>query len=259
MSRDSLGRTFGVAATLCLICSLLVSAAAVGLRPIKQANRQRDRQMNILSVVGLYDRVDPPSQPVSEIYREKITAQVIDLSTGEVLPESDPEKFDSQQAAADPQTSVEIPANALPGFKRREAMTVVYRVEQDGRLEQLILPIYGKGLWSTLYGFLALDADLTTIRGITFYQHGETPGLGGEIENPQWQEIWDGKLAFDEQGNVEIEVIKGAVGPGTSNAEHKIDGLSGATITSRGVSDLVRYWLGEHGFGPYLDRLRQEG
>jgi Na+-transporting NADH:ubiquinone oxidoreductase subunit C len=129
-------------------------------------------------------------------------------------------------------------------------------IKKGEHTDQVVLPIYGKGLWSTLYGFLALDANANTVRGITFYEHAETPGLGGEVENPGWKAQWNGKNVFDDQGEVALEVIKGAVPGNSPQADHQIDGLSGATITGRGVSNLVRYWLGADGFGPYLDKLR---
>ena len=121
-------------------------------------------------------------------------------------------------------------------------------------MAKVALPIEGKGLWSTLYGFLVLGSDGATIRGITFYQHGETPGLGGEIDNLDWKALWDGRQAFDADGRPVIEVVKGkASGP------TEVDGLSGATLTSRGVTNLVRFWLGDNGFGPYLEQFRAAG
>jgi Na+-transporting NADH:ubiquinone oxidoreductase subunit C len=109
-----------------------------------------------------------------------------------------------------------------------------------------------------MYGFLALDKDLATIRGLSFYKHGETPGLGGEVDNPVWKAKWPGRLAFGEAGTPDIHVIKGAAGPVESDP-HRVDGLSGATITSNGVTHLLRFWLGENGFGPYLSKLRDAG
>jgi Na+-transporting NADH:ubiquinone oxidoreductase subunit C len=124
-------------------------------------------------------------------------------------------------------------------------------------VDKVILPIYGKGLWSTLYGFVALDRDdLNTIRSLLYYQHGETPGLGGEVDNPSWKALWNGKQAFGADGSVQIQVMRGAVDLAATGAQHKVDGLSGATITSRGVHDMLHYWLGEGGYGHYLDRLR---
>jgi len=122
----------------------------------------------------------------------------------------------------------------------------------------VVLPVEGKGLWSTLYGFLALDKDVNTIKGLTFYQHGETPGLGGEVDNPKWKALWPGRKAFGDDGQPKIAVIKGQAGP-VAEDPYQVDGLSGATITARGVSHLVQFWLGTHGFGPYLKQFKERG
>ncbi len=132
---------------------------------------------------------------------------------------------------------------------------VVYIVVEEGKTSKFILPIYGRGLWSTMYGFMALDRDLKTIRGFTFYEHGETPGLGGEVDNPRWKATWEGKRAFDDEWNLKIQVIKGRVDSSSSEAIYQVDGLSGSTITTRGVNNLVRFWLGEDGYGPFLKKL----
>lgn len=253
MPRETVKQTLFVATALCVVCSVLVSGAAVILRPWQVENRELDKKKNILRVAGLYSE----DVPVDEAFKA-IQPVLIDIESGKPVAEGevDLETYDPRKAAADPALSVPIPADKdLAGIKRREPYAYVYEVVKDGKLEQIILPIYGKGLWSTLYGFIALEADGTTIRGITFYEHGETPGLGGEVDNPKWKAQWDGKQAF-ENGEVAIRVIKGHVEPGAPDAEHQVDGLSGATITSRGVSSLVKYWLGEHGFGPFLQSVR---
>ena len=136
---------------------------------------------------------------------------------------------------------------------------MVYRVlDENGDLDSLVLPIEGYGLWKFLYGFIALESDLNTVRGITYYQHGETPGLGGEVDNPRWKQGWVGRKVFDDSGEPKIEVIKGYAGP-VETDPYEIDGLSGATLTSRGVTNMIHFWLGENGFGPYLENLAQEG
>jgi Na+-transporting NADH:ubiquinone oxidoreductase subunit C len=112
--------------------------------------------------------------------------------------------------------------------------------------------------FTTLYGFLALDSDLKTIRGITFYEHGETPGLGGEVDNPRWKAQWKGKMAYDDNMKILIEVLKGQVDPTSPQAGHQIDGLGGSTITTRGVHNLVRFWLGENGYKPFLSNIGKE-
>lgn len=272
MQRDTTKQTFIVATTLCLVCSVLVSAAAVILRPAQQEQKTLDIQRNILRVAGVYDE----SRSVSSQFKvvEPVLVQLGQSSQPRIADPSeegiDLKTYDPAKAAKKPNDSVDVsPAGALPQISRREIFTIVYEIRKDdGSLDQVILPIYGKGLWSTLYGFLAVDADGVTVRGITFYQHGETPGLGGEVDNPVWQAIWPGKklftqkalgaAAFDHLPEADIEIVKGAVEPTTPAGEFKVDGLSGATITSNGVTSFLRYWLGADGFGSYLHQVRQE-
>ena len=128
----------------------------------------------------------------------------------------------------------------------------------DGSLKTIVLPIHGYGLWSTLYGFLALKGDFDTVAGITFYEQEETAGLGGEVENPAWKALWVGKEIYDEAHDVVFKVIKGNVDPKSADALHEVDGLSGATMTSRGVQNLIHYWLGAEGFGPLLANMQHE-
>ncbi len=143
-----------------------------------------------------------------------IKQQYVDLETGSVVPVSQlpkGEAYDARTAAGDAKVQIKIPAEQnIAGIGTRAPYYAVYRVEKDGELSTLVLPIVGKGLWSTMYGFLALDPDLTTIRGINYYEHGETPGLGGEVDNPIWKRQWRGKVAF-EDGEPAIDVIKGSV------------------------------------------------
>jgi len=255
MQRDSMQNTFIVATSVCVFWSVLVSTAAVVLRPAQEANKVEERKRNILLAAGLYDK----NQPLDELFQQ-VEAKIVDLATGQYMSESevDPDQFDQRASAKDPEMSVPIaPENDKAKIKQREKYSFVYLVEKDGKLDQVVLPINGKGLWSTLYGFVSLGADMRTIRGITFYEHGETPGLGGEVTNDGWRAQWNGRLAFAADGEVKIEVIRGMVDPGQETAVHQVDGLAGATITSRGVSNLVQYWLGEDGFGPFLDEQKE--
>ena len=265
MPRDSIRHTLLVATVLCVVCSVLVSGAAVGLRGRQEANKRLDQQKNVLVAAGLFQvgGNDGKKNTNADIPRlfESVERVLIDLDTGDVVDPAqvDPETYNPRTAAKDPEQSVAIPAEEdLAGIRQREKYAFVYVMKKGETIDQVVLPIYGKGLWSTLYGFLALDADATTVRGITFYEHAETPGLGGEVENPGWKALWNGKKIFDDQGEVAIEVVKGSVPRGSPQENHQIDGLSGATITGRGVSNLVRYWLGPGGFGPYLKKLRAQ-
>lgn len=244
MSRDSRAKTLGVAFVLCLVCSILVSAAAVGLKARQEGNKETEKRRNILQIARMYD----PSKPVDEQF-SKVRARMVDLEKGRFA--------DSAAPARELQT---IPADRdSAGIRSRPRVMEVYLVEEEGRLAQVILPVYGKGLWSTMYGFIALGPDLSTVTGFGFYQHGETPGLGGEIDNPGWLAKWPGKLVYDQNGKLRIEVIKGTVDSNAPDARHKIDGISGATLTARGVSNLLAYWLGEDGYKNFLQTMRKTG
>jgi Na+-transporting NADH:ubiquinone oxidoreductase subunit C len=254
MQRDSIANTLGVALCLCIVCSVVVSTAAVVLRPAQERNKVMERKRNILQAAGLYT----PDKPLEELFKQ-VETRIVDLRTGEFVEPSviSPETFNQRAAARDLSTSQRLPSGEDPaGIGRRENYSFVYLIRnKEGRLAQIVLPIYGKGLWSTLYGFLALDADLNTVDGLTFYEHAETPGLGGEVDNPDWKQQWVGKEVFGDEGKVRIQVLRGEVNEEQPEAIHQIDGLAGATITSRGVSNLVRFWMGEEGFGKLLENL----
>lgn len=253
--KESTIRTLLVALVVCLVCSIFVAGGAVALKPVQVENRELDKQRSILAIAGL----GQPGMSASEVkalYAERITARVVDLSSGEYSDAIQAAGFDPLKAAKDPTLSDALPGDQdIASIKRRERFTTVYLVEKDGQLDTLILPVRGYGLWSTLYGFLALKGDLDTVVGLGFYQHGETPGLGGEVDNPKWKALWNGKSLFDEQGQLAIQIIKGSVEPGSPNARHQVDGLAGATLTSKGVNNLLHFWLGKNGFGPFLAKL----
>ena len=245
------------ATAICLVCAMLVSGAAVTLRDRQAVNAALDRQKNVLMAAG---EMRVGEALTADEVAERFGAfepVAIDLREGQEDPDFQLGGYDQQRAVGSPDTSYVAPPNQAQ-VQRLPVRAVAYkRFNEAGDLEMLVLPIEGKGLWSTMYGFVALDDDLRTIRGITFYQHGETPGLGGEIDNPRWKAVWENRLAFDDSGEPAIEVIRGPAGD-PSRDPHRIDGISGATITGRGVMHTVNFWLGEHGFGPYIARLRQQ-
>lgn len=252
-SRDSIANTFVVAIGVSLVCSVLVAATAVILKPRQELNEELFRQRAVLQVAGLYE----PGADVAALF-ETIDVRLVDLESGEYVDTVDPREFDPVAAASDPAQSVSIPDEEdIANINRRAIYAPVYLVSDDAGLSEIILPVYGAGLWSTMYAYLALEADGRTVAALRFYEHAETPGLGDQVDRPDWRDLWAGKQIFDDSGDVRIEVVRGQVQPGPS-AVHQVDGLSGATLTARGVTNLLRYWMGPHGFGPYLERFHDE-
>jgi Na+-transporting NADH:ubiquinone oxidoreductase subunit C len=251
VANESVSKTFAVALTLCIVCAVVVSSAAVSLRPAQEANKLLDLKTNILASAGLLEEgVDVETQ------FEKISVKLVDMQTGRYTTEIDAETYDQRKASANPSISVALSASEdIAKIKRRANFAKVYVVENAQGLEKVILPIKGYGLWSTLYGFIALESDLETVAGIGFYEHTETPGLGGEVDNPKWKASWVGKRAYNNDG-LALEVIKGKVDLAREGADSQIDGLAGATLTTKGVDNLVKYWLGQQGFKPFIDNLK---
>ena len=252
-NNDSIKKTIIVTVLLCIVCSVIVSAAAVLLRPAQVANKSLDFKRNILSAAGLLE----PGKNVDAIFNERVVTRVVDLKTGKFTDAVDPVSYDQRRASKDPSLSTNLSADEdIAKISRREDYSVVYLIQDENeQLQKIILPVKGYGLWSTLYGFLALEADANTVVGLVFYEHAETPGLGGEVDNPVWKAKWVGKEVYDE-GDVAISIIKGSVDPSSSNAVHQVDGLSGATLTSRGVHNLLHFWLGDNGYKPFLTNLK---
>lgn len=246
---DSVPKTVFVAVSLCLFCSMVVSAAAVSLRPTQEANKLIDKQRNILQVAGLYeDGINIP-----EAFGA-FEPMVVDLDTGTFTDDLDGATFDDRAAGSNPSLSVAL-SDDPAGIGRRTNYAVIYLLNDDaGNLDKVILPIHGYGLWSTMYGFIALEEDGNSIYGLQFYDHGETPGLGAEIDNPRWKAMWPGKALRDDAGELKITVAKGPAASGMEN--HHIDALAGATLTSVGVDNLVKFWMGEAGFAPFLENLK---
>ena len=255
MHKGSIAGTLGVAAAVCVVCSVFVSTAAVMLKPLQEENKRLDMRKNILIAAGLFGE-DSKKSDINELFKQ-IDSKVVDLDTGQYVDDVDPDKFDERKAAKDPKQSDKLDAKQdIAGIKRRSKLRIVYFKRDGDKLQRVILPVYGKGLWSTMYGFIALDADLNTVKSFGFYDQKETPGLGGEIDNPTWKKGWVDKIAFNDQGEPVITVIKGRVDKSSPQASHQIDGLTGATITCKGVAKLVQFWLGEEGYGPLLKRLK---
>ena len=255
MSRNSVGHTVTFAAAVCVVCSVLVAGSAVALKERQQTNAIADKQKKVLVVAGVVKEGSLSNEAAQKLFSENISPRVIDMSVKDYAEDGviDLATYDPRKAAKDSEQSFEVAPNSAKVL-RMPQYQVIYEVkDESGEVDQLILPIHGPGLWSTLHGFISVDTDGQTIRGITFYEHGETPGLGGEVDNPRWKGLWLGRQIYDKEGNVAIRVVKGTAG--TPEADpFRVDGLSGATLTSNGVSYTLAFWLGDEGFGPFLDK-----
>lgn len=243
--KETLGKTVGVVVAVCLVCSIIVSGAAVGLRSLQETNAALDKKTNILSAAGLLDQASN-SEEIAALYEARVEEKYVELETGKYVAKPS-EDFDMVKAAKTSEYGVSVGKSNV-GFKKRSSIATVYHVKNEaGDVSRIILPVYGSGLWDLMYGFLAVDNDGHTIRELIYYQHKETPGLGAEVLNPAWQAKWDGKQLYKD-GEVAISVDKNV---GNDNP-YAVDALSGATLTSNGVENTLVYWAGENGYETYL-------
>lgn len=268
LGNDSLEKTIAIALSLCLVCAVLVAFAAVALKPLQVNNKDQDMKKNILDVAGLLEE----GGNIDAEFAEKIEPKIVDLESGEYVESINANEYDQRKAAKDPAQSVAIPKDKdIAHIRVKAKYAKVFLVKDKGNIKSIILPINGYGLWSTLYGFLSLDADGQTVQSINFYDQAETPGLGGEVVNPNWRALWKGKKVYAETdqpsldkgliaeadiGEPALTLIKGSVDPSKAGSQYQVDGLAGATLTSNGVSNLVRYWMSKEGFAKYLSKVK---
>jgi Na+-transporting NADH:ubiquinone oxidoreductase subunit C len=271
MGNDSLEKTIAIAVALCLVCSVLVSFGAVALKPLQVYNKNLDMKKNILEVAGLMEE----ETDIGSTFAERIEAKIVNLETGDYAENVNVDEYDQRKATKDPAHSVTIPKDKdIAHIRAKAKLAKVFLVKEGEAIKSIILPVSGYGLWSTLYGFLSLDADGQTVQSINFYDQAETPGLGGEVVNPRWRALWKGKKVYaetdqptKEKGTIEeadigepaLALIKGTVDNEKAGSQHQVDGLAGATITSTGVTNLIRYWMGKEGFARYLSKVRVKG
>lgn len=268
LGNDSLEKTIAIAVALCLVCAVLVSFSAVALKPLQVGNKELDMKKNILEVAGLLQE----GANIDAVFKDKIEAKIVNLETGDYVEDMNPAEYDQRKAAKDPALSVSIPKEKdIAHIRVKAKYAKVFLVKETGALKSIILPINGYGLWSTLYGFLSLDPDGQTVQSINFYDQAETPGLGGEVVNPVWRALWKGKKVYAEteqasfeKGAIEgaeigepaLALIKGVVDNSKPGSQYQVDGLAGASLTSAGVTNLVRYWMSQEGFAKYLAKVR---
>jgi len=235
--------TLGYAAAMCVACSLLLSGTAALLKSKQDFQVELDRKMNVIKAFGVATADEKGraigSAEVERIFSGHISEVVLDGETGQVLP---------GLAARD------VSRGDLEGRQKLP----LYLWKDGDRVTRYAFPASGKGLWSTIYGYLALDADLSTIIGVTFYRHGETPGLGAEISTDAFQKQFVGKKVFKDGRLQRIEVVKGSVADRYPEGnDHAVDGISGATLTGNGLNRFLNQDL--ENYEKYFKGIRGGG
>jgi len=251
-NKETFGKTVGFVLAVCVVCALLVSFSAVQLKPLQQANKLLDQQTKILEASGLLEKA---GKDVVKTYNEFVVAKMINLDSGDFV-EGDVITFDERRNSRDKALSVK-PENDLAGINRRSNTAVVYLVKNEaGAIETVVLPIVGSGLWDLMYGYVGLESDLNTVKSVIYSDHKETPGLGAEVLNPNWKALWPGKKIYNDAGEVKAKLVKGGA---KANDIHGVDALSGATLTSDGVTRTLQFWFGKEGYAPFITKYRAEG
>jgi Na+-transporting NADH:ubiquinone oxidoreductase subunit C len=251
-NKETFGKTVGFVLAVCVVCALLVSFSAVQLKPLQKANKLLDQQTKILEASGLLEKA---GKDVVKTYNEFVVAKMINLDSGEFV-EGDVINFDERRNARDKALSIK-PENDLAGINRRSNTAVVYLVKgESGSIDTVVLPIVGSGLWDLMYGYVGLEADLNTVKSVIYSDHKETPGLGAEVLNPKWKALWPGKKIYNDAGEVKAKLVKGGA---KANDIHGVDALSGATLTSNGVTHTLQFWFGKEGYKSFITKYRAEG
>lgn len=251
-NKETFGKTVGFVFAVCIVCAALVSFSAVQLKPLQTANKLLDKQTKILEASNLLEKAGTSSKEIVATYNKYVEAKMIDLDTGDFI-EGNTDLFDERRNSRDAEKS-EKPEDDIAGINRRSHNAVVYLVRNDaGQVDTVVLPIVGSGLWDLMFGYVGLEADLNTIKSLVYSDHKETPGLGAEILNPKWKALWPGKKIYNEAGEVKANLVKGGA---KADDVHGVDALSGATLTSNGVTNTLKFWFGKEGYAPFIAKNR---
>ena len=246
------GYVFGFATAVCVVCGLAVSSLSMGLKDRQDANRRRDVQSNILSALGLPEDGNAlEGEAIDRLWEERVRSVIVSPD-GEQVTDAADITGDGRVDEAD----VDAARAQVKGTDKAAPLALVY-VRQDGtKAASYAIPLYGVGLWGPLSGYLALDPRAEKVTGATFFAPKETPGLGAEIQEPKFKDQFLGKRIVTEKGEPKpIKVVKGqAANLCPDSIDYCVDGVSGATITSRGVDDMITDAIAA--YDPYLKRIR---
>ena len=258
MTKDSPKKAILAVMLTAIICSSLVSAAVVMLRPIQWNNLLLEQSRNVMQLTGLLDAHEMPDNDEMLALYKSLDRRIVHIDAAAFDDTLDPDTFDKRRAVNDPELGTGIPTGIdQASLGRRSRFAPVYIVWKGEEMERIILPVRGAGMWSMLYGFISLQSDLNTIAGMSFYEQNETPGLGDQITHEHWLEQWQGRQIYDEHGQPWFSVSEGVVAEGSEAARYQVDALTGATITGNAVTALVHYWFGPHGYQDFLNAMRE--
>lgn len=255
----------GFAIVICVACSLLIAGTALSLKDLQDKNAEVDMKLNVLKAAGLVTADESLTQEeVLSRFEAKVTAKVVDITNGDIV-DKDVASLTKYALTAD-----------IYKMKKDPELRPVYLVGDEAD-QTTIIPIAGKGLWGTVYGFLALAPDFKTVRNVTFRAPKETPGLGAECETSKFRELFPGKVVLDGEGKPAFQVARGPASPMTCTqvpgVNHCVDGMSGATLTGNGISEMVtramggaeseryaeKYGEAKGGYGAYFAKNRKGG
>ncbi|TKB49315.1 Na(+)-translocating NADH-quinone reductase subunit C [Ferrimonas sediminicola] len=250
-NKDSVLGTMTFSVVLCLLCSFMITGTAEVLKERKLAKKRSELKRYVLVAANV------EGDDIDELFDARVTPMLVNLDSGtmENLSAKEILDFDDRMAAINPDTSIK-PRKDTARIKRRANQARVFKVTDDnGQLASVVMPIHGKGLWSVVYGYVAVQPDLNTIEGLVISEHGETPGLTDFLKDPQWLSGWHDKRIFDDSGKPVLAVVKGGAKKGDI---HGVDGVSGATKTGRGLQKAVTFWFGPEGYQTFLNTFKKE-
>lgn len=241
---DSRGKTLVIAVIVSALSAVAVSTAAVTLGPLAEANRAAEREARLAAMI---DELPGLADILRAAGAETMETLIVDLSAGGPAEGIDPGTFDGQS----PTATALAPDEDIAGIGERPDIQRLYVLKADGAPQLVVLPVSGQGYASTIRGYLALGQGLETVAALTITEQGETPGLGANIETPGWQALWPGTELLNDAGELAVEVVRGK-----ASEDWQVDGITGATRTGNGITNMIRFWVGPNGFGPVLDKLK---
>jgi len=243
-------RAIGMTALVSTVAAIVVSTSVIFLQPVQQSNQRKSEQALLSNIVSTLPGLE---NVLIESGVDSLSTRWVQLDTGEISASPPEPDYDADTASTDPLWSIEIPkADDIAGIARRSLVLPVHLLEKQNRLELVVLPVYGTGYQSTIRAWLALSGDVQTVVSLSIVDQAETPGLGARIVEPDWLAQWAERSLYNTDGEL---VLRVSAGPAVS--ENEIDGISGATRTGNGINNLMQYWLGDQGFGPFLQNIEQ--